>query len=251
MLSPEAFFLQSSAPMIAVPQRNIVITEKSLLYFWTSIHTKSIIFAGGCIRWCQSFNEKNFLLGNMEETLKSLGLLHLKLIEIWPLTSVGTELGPKTTTTRSLRGWFAQTLLTKRNNKFPKALGRRPYECLNAFPCATCTFMLCCLHSVLFMVSWAKDRLPAWTGHRGVQFILRSFYGKIRRAPSLNSSSNFQAITTFMLLVFSLTSPVWCPLPLWMEMWLGSMNANPMGLTTMTEKSRNSSVISHRLWKPN
>lgn len=148
-----------SAPMTAVPQRNIIIAEKSLLYFWASVHTKSIIFTAGCIMWCQSFNENDFLLGNMEKTPKSLGLLHLKSIEIWPLTSVGAELGPEITMTRPQRGWFAQTLLIKRNNKFPKALGRRAYECLNASPCAISTFMLCCPHSVLFMVSWAKERL--------------------------------------------------------------------------------------------
>lgn len=147
-------------PWLLCHRKNIIITEKSLLYFWTSVHTKSIIFTVGCIRWCQSFNEKNFLLGNMEKTPKSLGLLHLKSIEIWPLTSMGAELGPKITITRPQRGWFAQTLLIKRNNKFPKALGRRAYECLYASPCATSTFMLCCPHSALFMVSWAKERHP-------------------------------------------------------------------------------------------
>lgn len=91
--------------------------------------------------------------------MKSLGLLHLKPIEICPLTSVGTELGPKTTTTQPQRGWFTQTLLIKTNNKFPKVAGRRAYKYLNASPCVTSTFMLCCLHLVLFMVSWEKERL--------------------------------------------------------------------------------------------
>lgn len=138
-----------SAPMLAVPQWIIIITEKSLLHFCTSVHTKSFIFTVGCIRWCQSFKENNFLVGNIEKTPRSPGLLHLKSVELWPLTPVGTELGPKTTTPWPQRGWFTQTLLIKRNNTFPKVVRRRAYKYLNASPCATSTFMPCCPHSVL------------------------------------------------------------------------------------------------------
>lgn len=164
-LKPDAFsrgFLSCNVqlPWLLCHREILLSLKKSLLCIWTSVHTKGILFTVGCIMWCQSFNKKNFLLGNMEKTPKSLGLLHLKSIEIWPLTSMGAELCPETTATRPQRGCFAQTLLIKRNNKFPKALGRRAYECLNASPCATSAFMLCCPHSVLSMVTWAKERLP-------------------------------------------------------------------------------------------
>lgn len=53
---------------------------------------------------CQSFKENNFLVGNIEKTPKSPELLHLKSTEVWPLTSVGTEVGPKTSTTWPQRG---------------------------------------------------------------------------------------------------------------------------------------------------
>lgn len=161
-----------SAPMLTVPHRIIIFAEKSLLRFCTSIRTNSIIFTAGCIMWCQSFKESNSLVGNIEKTPKSPGLLHLKSTEIRPLTSVGTELGPRTKTAWPQRGRCTQTLLITRNNTFPKAVGRRAYKHLNAPPCATGTFMLCCPHSVLFTVSWEKERLtprkPSLSDRRGV-----------------------------------------------------------------------------------
>lgn len=162
-----------SAPMLTVPHRIIIIAEKSLLRFCMSIHTNSIIFAAGCVMWCQSFKESNFLVGNIEKTPKSPGLLHLKSTEIRPLTSVGAELGPRTKTAWPQRGRCTQTLLITRNNTFPKAVGRRACKYLNASPCATGTSMLCCPHSVLFMVSWEKERLstprkPSLSDKRGV-----------------------------------------------------------------------------------
>jgi len=152
VLPPEAFYpAMSRLPFSLCHRASSLSLKKSLLRLCISIHTTNIIFTVGCIMWCQSFKENNFLAGNTEKTPMSPGLFHLKSTEIRPLTSVGTELDPKTTTARPWRGWFTQIFLIERKNTFPEVVRIRAYKYLNASPCATSSFMSCCPHSVLLI----------------------------------------------------------------------------------------------------